>query len=88
MRFMHSETKRKVHFSFVLPSFFRNIGFAELTWHSEVKINVFYFVLPSFFRNIGFAELTWHSEVKINVFYFVLPSFFRNFVPSFIDTAL
>ena len=54
MRFMHSETKRKVHFYFVLPSFFRNIGFAELTMHSAMKRKTdFSFALHSFFCNFA-----------------------------------
>ena len=37
---------------FVLRSPFRNFGFAELTWHSEMKRRVnFSFAFLSFFRN-------------------------------------
>ena len=39
---------------FVLRSPFRNFGFAELTWHSEMKRRVnFSFAFLSFFRNFG-----------------------------------
>ena len=39
---------------FVLLSTFRNSGFAELTWHSEIKRKEsFPFVFLSFFRNFA-----------------------------------
>jgi len=45
---------RKDYIYLAFHSFIRNSGFAELTWHSEMKRKAnFLFVFLSFFRNFG-----------------------------------
>ena len=46
--------KKKEQVSLFCSRFFRNFGFAELTWHSEMKRKAsFSFAFPSFFRNFA-----------------------------------
>ena len=43
---------------FVMHAIFRNFGFAELTWHSEIKKEkiTFFFVFLPLFRNFASEE--------------------------------
>ena len=54
-RFGHAESGFYFALFFLaFPSTFRNSGFAELTWHSEIKRKAsFPFVFLSFFRNFA-----------------------------------